>query len=175
MTSNVRNNAAFVEKLWKFWWQKNDRNSFTTRVTLKLLTPPPLSERKRKIRSSTWDSVTSKCSLWGSILLWTVSTMTERKKNECSWCRMSTIAQPWTAPVSVLEHSWPTFSLFLPVQSSLFTLPRAECFVSSSVQNAKEGVNHFRVTLEYVGMDWNTCVIFPWHFFLRKLKAIQSQ
>ena len=31
-------------------------------------------------------------------------------------------SQPWTAPVSVLEYSWPTFSLFLPVQSSLFTL-----------------------------------------------------
>ena len=51
--------------------------------------------------------------------------------------QLSTIAQPWTAPVSVRGHSWPTFSLFLPVQSSLFLLPWADFFVSSSVQNAK--------------------------------------
>ena len=37
----------------------------------------------------------------------------------------------------MLGHSWPTFSLFLPVQSSLFTLPWAEFFISSSGQNAK--------------------------------------
>ena len=58
--------------------------------------------------------------------------------NEGSWHQLSTIAQPWTAPVSLLGHSWPTFSLFLPVQSSLFTLLSAELFISSSDQNSKE-------------------------------------
>ena len=48
--------------------------------------------------------------------------------NECSRHLPSTIARPWTAPVSVLGHNWPTFSLFLPVQSSLFTLLWAEFF-----------------------------------------------
>ena len=67
--------------------------------------------------------------------------------NGYSWHQLLTIAQTWTAPVSVLGHSWPTFSLFLPVQSSLFTLLWAEFFVSSSVQNAQGGVNNFRVTL----------------------------
>ena len=54
-----------------------------------------------------------------------------------SWHQLSTKAQPWIAPVSVLGNSWPTFSLFLPVQSSLFTLLWAESFISPSVQNAK--------------------------------------
>ena len=40
-------------------------------------------------------------------------------------------------------------SLFLPVQSSLFTLLWAEFFISASVQNAKGDVNNFRVTLVY--------------------------
>ena len=57
--------------------------------------------------------------------------------NKYSWRLHLTIAQPWTAPVFVLGHSWPTFSLSLPVQSSLFTLLWAEFFISSSVQNAK--------------------------------------
>ena len=39
-------------------------------------------------------------------------------------------------PVSVLGHSWPTSSLFLPDQYSLFTFLRAE-FFSPSVQHAK--------------------------------------
>ena len=65
--------------------------------------------------------------------------------NEYSWHQLSTIAQPWTAPVSVLEHSWPTFSLFLPVQCSLFTLLWAEFWISSSVKNA-QGVS---ITLEW--------------------------
>ena len=52
--------------------------------------------------------------------------------NEYSWLQL-----PCAAPVSVLGHSWPTFSLFLPVHSSLFTLLWAECFISSSVQNAR--------------------------------------
>ena len=57
--------------------------------------------------------------------------------NEHSGHQLSTIAQPWTASVSVRGHSWPTFSLFLPVQSSLFTFLCAEFFISYSVQNAK--------------------------------------
>ena len=57
--------------------------------------------------------------------------------NGCSWHLPLTMAQPWTAPVSVLGHNRPTFSLFLPVQSSLFTLPWTEFFISSAVQNAK--------------------------------------
>ena len=58
--------------------------------------------------------------------------------NECSWRLLSTIAQPWTVPVSVLGPSWPTFSLFLPVQSSLFpSLLWAELFTAPSMQNAK--------------------------------------
>ena len=36
-----------------------------TRVTLKLLTPPPLPERIRKAFSSTWDSIVLRSSLWG--------------------------------------------------------------------------------------------------------------
>ena len=35
------------------------------RVTLKLLTPPPLLEWKRKIYSSIWGSILSRFSLWG--------------------------------------------------------------------------------------------------------------
>ena len=31
--------------------------------------------------------------------------------NECNGHLLSTIAQPWTAPDSLLGHSWPTFSL----------------------------------------------------------------
>ena len=56
--------------------------------------------------------------------------------NGFSWHQLSTIAQPWTAPVSVLGHNWPTFFLFLPVQSSLFTLLWAEFFISPSILNA---------------------------------------
>ena len=37
----------------------------------------------------------------------------------------------------MLGHSWPTFSVLLPVQCSLFTLPWTEFFISPSVQNAK--------------------------------------
>ena len=44
-----------------------------------------------------------------------------------------TIAQSWTAPVSVLGHSRPFFSLSLSVQSSLFTLLSAEFSISLSV------------------------------------------
>ena len=57
--------------------------------------------------------------------------------NKYSRRQLSTIAQPWTGPVFVLKPSWPTFSLFLPVQFSLFTLLWAEFFISSSIQNAK--------------------------------------
>ena len=67
--------------------------------------------------------------------------------NQQSWRLLSTIAQSWTAPVSVLGHSWPTFSLFLPVQSSLFTLLWTEFFIPSTIQNAEGGVNNIRVTL----------------------------
>ena len=38
--------------------------------------------------------------------------------NGLPWHLLSTIAQPWTAPVSVLGQSWPTFSLFFT--SSVF-------------------------------------------------------
>ena len=38
-------------------------------------------------------------------------------------------------------------SFFLPIQSFLFTSVWAKFFISSSVQNAKEGVNNFRMTL----------------------------
>ena len=62
----------------------------------------------------------------------------------CSWHQLSTIAQPWTAPVSVLEHSWPTFSLSLPVQSSLFTSLWVEFFISSSFQNVKRSFSSKR-------------------------------
>ena len=63
--------------------------------------------------------------------------------NEYSWHQLSALAQSYMALVSVLGHSWPNFSLSLPVQSSLFTLPWAECFVSSSDQNVKEDVSNF--------------------------------
>ena len=58
--------------------------------------------------------------------------------NEHSWHHLSTKDQPWTAPVSVLGHSWPTFPLFL----YQFNLPSSLCheqnfFISPSVQNAK--------------------------------------
>ena len=52
-----------------------------------------------------------------------------------------TIAQPWTAPVSVPGHSWSTFSFCLPVQSSLFAMKRIFHF-AHSVQNAKGGVKN---------------------------------
>ena len=64
---------------------------------------------------------------------------------------MSTVAQSWTAPVSVLGHSWPTFSLFLSVQSALFILRWAEFFVSSTIQNAK-GVSTISKWSSYIGV-----------------------
>ena len=66
--------------------------------------------------------------------------------NEHSWLQL-----PWTAPVSVLGHSWPTFSLFLPVQSSLFNLPWAE-FSFRPVSKTRGGgvVNNLRVTLVFI-------------------------
>ena len=69
--------------------------------------------------------------------------------NAHSWHQLSTKAQPWTAPVSVLGHSWPTFSLLLPVQSSLFTLVWAEFFFRP-VSKTPKGVNNFRVTLVFM-------------------------
>ena len=73
--------------------------------------------------------------------------------NDYSWHQLSTIAQPWTAPVSVLGHSWPTFSpsSFFPlhfVMSRIFLFrpvsktPRRVSIVSespscSSLQTAK--------------------------------------
>ena len=59
--------------------------------------------------------------------------------NNCSWHLLLTIAQFWAAPVFVLGHSWPAFSLFLPVQSFLFSLLSTEFFISPSVQNAEGG------------------------------------
>ena len=105
------------------------------------VTDTPFPERKRKIYSSTWDSIILRSSLRGWILLQAVYTKIEKKKvnfwkkpqtslffyammqslidwlNECSWRLLSTIAQPWTAPVSVLGHSWPTFSLSVSTSS----------------------------------------------------------
>ena len=82
-----------------------------------------------------------------------------------SWHQLSATAQPWTAPVSVLGHSWPTFSLFLPVQSSLFTLLWAEFFfVSRSVQKGQGGgVNNFLVTLVQQGRvdGWGQGAVAP--------------
>ena len=69
--------------------------------------------------------------------------------NECSWHQLSTIAQPWAAPISVLGHNRHTFSLFLSAQSSLFPLPWVRCFISSSVQNAGGGGNNLTVTLVF--------------------------
>ena len=45
---------------------------------------------------------------------------------------------------SVLGHSWPTFSLSLPVQSSLFTLLSAECFLSRPVSKTPMGCQQFQ-------------------------------
>ena len=70
--------------------------------------------------------------------------------NGCSWPQLSTIAQPWTAPVSVLGHSWPTFSLFQPVQSFLFNFLWAQFFYFAQYPKRRGGVNNFRVTLLYV-------------------------
>ena len=66
--------------------------------------------------------------------------------NECSWHQLSTKAQPCTAPVSVIRHSWPTFSLFLPVQSFLFPFLWAEIFYFVQCPKLWD-VNNFRVTL----------------------------
>ena len=72
----------------------------------------------------------------------------------------STIALSWTALASVLGHSRPSFSLFLPVQSSLFVLPWVVfCFIQC-VQNARgRGVNNFFVALLFA--NW----FFGYHFF----------
>ena len=51
--------------------------------------------------------------------------------------QLPTIALNPPPPVSVLGHCWPTFSLFLPVQSSAFAWLQAEFFLSSSVQTVK--------------------------------------
>ena len=74
--------------------------------------------------------------------------------NGYSWHQLSTIAQSWTALVSMLRHSWPTFSLFLPFQPSLFTLLSTEFFVSSSVQNAKR-VSIISEWLSYADQEAN--------------------
>ena len=47
---------------------------------------------------------------------------------ESSWGLLSPRAQPWIAPVSVLAHSWPTFSLFLPFPRIFEVL--SICFVT---------------------------------------------
>ena len=70
--------------------------------------------------------------------------------NESIWHLLSIVAQLWTAPLSVLGHSWPTFFLCPAFQYSLFTLLWAEFFLSSIVQNAKgEDVNNFLVALAW--------------------------
>ena len=74
----------------------------------------------------------------------------------------SRLLKPWTASVSVLGHSWPTFSLFPPVHSSLFTWLWAEFFISSSVQNARGGVNNFTVPLVFqLVLNWKSIRLTP--------------
>ena len=60
---------------------------------------------------------------------------------------LSTIAQSWIALVPVLGQGWPTFSLFLPIQSSLFTFLWAEFFLFVQCPKRQGGVNKVRVTL----------------------------
>ena len=87
-------------------------------------------------------------SFWVGLLLYEMMQSLIAWLNEYSWHQLFTIAQSWTAPVSLLGHSWPTFFLFLPIESFLFTLLWAEFFISFSVQNARGGgVSNFRVTL----------------------------
>ena len=67
-----------------------------------------------------------------------------------TWHQLSTTDKPWTAPVYVLGHSWPTFSLTLPVQSALFTLLWAEFLYFAQCPKHQGGVNSFRVTLHRI-------------------------
>ena len=54
---------------------------------------------------------------------------------------LSTIAQPWTAPVSVLGHRWPTFSLFPPGQSPLFAFAMSRIFYLVQCSKRQGGVS----------------------------------
>ena len=110
----------------------------STKVALKLLTPPPppLPNEKRKIPSSNWGPIILRCSLWG----WNPPSGPLHQ------------AQPWTAPISVLGHSRPTFFLF-PASSVFplyFAMSRSFYFVQCPKHQGGGGVNNFRVTLVYV-------------------------
>ena len=77
--------------------------------------------------------------------------------DECSWHQLSTIAQSWTAPVSVLSHSWPTFSFSTSSVFPLhFAMSRIFCFVQCPKRQG--GVNNFVVALIYTKKGWS---IFP--------------
>ena len=78
--------------------------------------------------------------------------------NECRWHQLSTIAQPWTIPVSVREHSWPIFSLFLPVQSSLFPWLWAE-MLFRPVSKTPRGCQYFQSDprMAPTGINTHTC------------------
>ena len=97
--------------------------------------------------------------------------------NECSWHQLSTIPSPKPPPVSVLGHSWPTFSLFLPVHSSLC---HEQSFLFRPVSKTPRGVNNCRVTLIYIyrvaGYSLETLPALParWKMSLHKSKCANS-
>ena len=74
--------------------------------------------------------------------------------NQYSGFQLSTIVQPWTAPV-LFDYSWSPFSLFQPVQSSFFTSLWADFFYFVRCPKCQGGVNNSRVTLVRPPFDGN--------------------
>ena len=75
---------------------------YYTRVTLKLLSPPPpLPKRKRKIYSSNWDSIISRCSLWGLDPLDRLSQDWKKGKKSIFEMSLNIILTPWSTSLRV--------------------------------------------------------------------------
>ena len=114
--------------------------------------PPPFPSENERFFLSTWDSTVSRCSLWGGGVESFFRSFQLRLKESKTWWAidwlidwlmeriqlhwLSTIPSPSTSPVSVLRHSWPTFSLFFTIP--IFPLDKDVASLRSGLMRCNE-------------------------------------